>query len=229
MPHLERRGAAEDFLRLGRVLHARQLHHDAVGALLLDDRLRHAELVHPVAQRGDVLLEREILRALLRLGLERCAMRDSPPSSCARNRGPGTRVRARLAPCRASPCRGSERHDVRPSRVTPAVLDALRRATCVRMSFAYASIRLRERAFHVDLQQKVHASAQIEAEIHRQGADRGEPLRVSRQQIQRDDVIIAECALQHFSRPYLCLGILESHLDARRRRETSPWGTILSF
>ena len=38
-------------LALRGVLHARQLHHDAVGALLLDDRLGHAELVDAVAQR----------------------------------------------------------------------------------------------------------------------------------------------------------------------------------
>ena len=62
--HLERRGAAEDVLRLGGVLHAGQLHHDAVGALLLDHRLGHAELVDAVVQRGDVLLQRAVLDAL---------------------------------------------------------------------------------------------------------------------------------------------------------------------
>ena len=47
---LERRGAAEDVLGARGVLHARQLHDDAVGALLLDDRLGDAELVHAIAQ-----------------------------------------------------------------------------------------------------------------------------------------------------------------------------------
>jgi hypothetical protein len=41
-PDLERRGAAEDVLRARRVLHAGQLHDDALGALLLDDRLGDA-------------------------------------------------------------------------------------------------------------------------------------------------------------------------------------------
>ena len=58
----ERRGAAEDVLGLRRVLHAGQLHHDAVGALLLDHRLGDAELVDAVVQGGDVLLERAVLR-----------------------------------------------------------------------------------------------------------------------------------------------------------------------
>ena len=68
--HFQRGGAAEDVLRLGGVLHAGQLHDDAVGALLLDHRLGDAELVDAVVQGGDVLLDGEFLDALLRLGLE---------------------------------------------------------------------------------------------------------------------------------------------------------------
>ena len=54
--HLERGRAAEDVLGARGVLHAGQLDHDAVGALLLDHRLGDAQLVDPVVQRGDVLL-----------------------------------------------------------------------------------------------------------------------------------------------------------------------------
>ena len=68
--HLERRGAADDVLGLGRVLHARQLHHDPVGALLLDHRLGHAELVDAVVQGRDVLRDRRRLHPLRGVGLE---------------------------------------------------------------------------------------------------------------------------------------------------------------
>jgi hypothetical protein len=68
--HLQRGGAAQDVLGLGRVLHAGQLHDDAVQALLLDHRLGHAEFVDPVVQRGDVLLERGVLQAARGLGLD---------------------------------------------------------------------------------------------------------------------------------------------------------------
>ena len=54
----QRRGGAEDALGLGGVLHARQLDHDAVGALALDHRLGDAERVDAVAQGADVLLDR---------------------------------------------------------------------------------------------------------------------------------------------------------------------------
>jgi hypothetical protein len=53
----QRRGAAENVLGLGRVLHARQLHDDAVGALLGDHRLGDAEFVDAVVQRRHVLLD----------------------------------------------------------------------------------------------------------------------------------------------------------------------------
>src|SRR5678816_3137593 len=68
--HLERRGAADDVLGLGRVLHAGQLDDDAVGALLLDHRLGDAELVDAVVQRRDVLRDRRRLDALGGVGLE---------------------------------------------------------------------------------------------------------------------------------------------------------------
>ena len=56
---LQGRRGAQDLLCLGGVLHAGQLHDDAVAALLLNDRLGDTELVDPVAQGGDVLLQRE--------------------------------------------------------------------------------------------------------------------------------------------------------------------------
>ena len=57
----QRGGAAQNVFGFGRVLHARQLHHDAVQPLLLNDRLGHTELVDAVVQRGDILLERLVL------------------------------------------------------------------------------------------------------------------------------------------------------------------------
>ena len=89
-PDLERRGAAEDVLRARRVLHAGQLHDDALGALLLDDRLGDAELVDAVAQDLDVLLDGAVLDALLRLGLERADEAElAVPASASRSRRSG--------------------------------------------------------------------------------------------------------------------------------------------
>jgi hypothetical protein len=54
-------GTTPNIFRFGGVLHARQLHHDAVQALLLDDGFSHAQFVDTVVQRGDILLERLLL------------------------------------------------------------------------------------------------------------------------------------------------------------------------
>src|SRR5947208_3252287 len=68
----ERRRTPENILGARGVLHARQLHDDAIAALLLNDRLRDAELVDAVAQNRDVLLDGAVLNALLCLGFESC-------------------------------------------------------------------------------------------------------------------------------------------------------------
>src|SRR3569833_1072215 len=52
---LERRGRAKNLLGAGRVLHAWELHHDAVLALLLNHGFGHAELVDAITQGSDVL------------------------------------------------------------------------------------------------------------------------------------------------------------------------------
>ena len=56
---------------LGRVLHARKLHVDAIQALALHDRLGHPQLIDAIAQRGDVLLDRVVLALLDLRGRQR--------------------------------------------------------------------------------------------------------------------------------------------------------------
>ena len=65
------RSAPEDVLRLGGVLNARKLHDDAICALLLNQGFCDAEFIDTVMQRGDVLLDRKLLNALDRVGLQR--------------------------------------------------------------------------------------------------------------------------------------------------------------
>ena len=48
---------------------------------------------------------------------------------------------------------------------------------------------LGQRSFHVDLEEKVHATAQVKAEVHRQCTHTGQPLRRTRKQIQCNDVL----------------------------------------
>ena len=60
-PDFQRSGAAQNFLGLGCILHARQLHHHPVRSLLLDDGLGHPQLIDPLLQGQNVLLDRRFL------------------------------------------------------------------------------------------------------------------------------------------------------------------------
>ena len=172
----ERSRAPENILGPRCVLHARQLHDDPIAALLLNDGLCDAELVDTVAQNSDVLLDRAVLNALLRLRLESCdqpelatrriLFADEEIGKCRLDSDP------RLVPFRLVL---EAEHDVRLLAPDTAIDDAFlphQRADVGRVPVG----GLVERTLHVDLQQKIHAAAQVEAEIHRQGADRREPL-----------------------------------------------------
>jgi hypothetical protein len=89
-PVFQRRGGAEQLLQPRRVLGAGQLHDDAPLALALDDGLGDAQGVDAVAQRGDVLLQREVLDLLL----DAAAAARRRRTSC-RRRAPVVRVRSR--------------------------------------------------------------------------------------------------------------------------------------
>jgi hypothetical protein len=73
--------------------------------------------------------------------------------------------------------------------------------------------RLRQRAVHVDLQQEVDAAAQVEAQVHGQRVDRAHPVGRVRQQVQRDDVLLAEHLLDDVLRLQLRVGIGELDLQ----------------
>ena len=86
---LERRRASNNTFSLGGVLHTGQLHHNAVLTLLLDHRLGHAEFVHTIIERGDVLFERKAPLLLSAASLSRAVTMNSPPralSSYTRSR-----------------------------------------------------------------------------------------------------------------------------------------------
>ena len=169
------------------VLHAGKLHDDAVGALLLDHRLGDAELVHPLAERSDVLLERRVLDALLGFGpdggvqarLRRVAGVQELEIGQRLGERP-LRLLARFGVAEPDDDRAALAGDARVANV----LVAQRRAHV-------AGERVEpfgERALHVDLQQEVHAAAQIQPEIHRQRADPGQPVRRRGEQVERDGV-----------------------------------------
>ena len=176
--------AAQDFLGLGDILHARQLHDDAVGALLLDDGFGHTQLVDTVVQGGDVLLERIGLYlgdgGLRQLAGEGVA---SAFATAGREGHVGQRAtqlgRRGVARVRAIEA-GDDGHVVAFDAARGDFRLAQRSAHIVGQGI----IAARQGALHVDLQQEVNPAAQIEAQIHGVGPQGGQPVRRSRQQVE---------------------------------------------
>jgi hypothetical protein len=182
----------------------------AVQALLLDHGLGHAQLVDPVVQRGDVLLERSILQPARRLGLDGGS---EPPLAALLAVG-GRQVGELVLDQGLGrfQCGGvSEAHldglAVARDRGAANVLVAQARAQVIGEGLGL----LVDGALHVDLQQEVHAAAQVQAQVHGVGAQRCQPGRRARHQIEGHHVgrvarVRHQRALQHVARLELVVG-----------------------
>ena len=214
------RGAAENVLGLGRILHAGQLNDDAVGALLLNYRLGDAEFVDPVVQGVDVLLDGELADAFQRFWFEA---------------GDQTQIVALADFCQCQVVvaagqdflAGSTGFGITETDHDPFAVAADAGVAHILVTQQAAQVgggrveTFGDGTRHVDLQEEVHAAAQIEAEVHRQGMQRGQPLRRCGEQIERDDVlriggVRVEGAFQDVLGLQLGVGILEACLDADR-------------
>ena len=207
------RGAPQDFLGLGGILHARQLDDHTVEALLLDDRFGDAQFVDAVVQRVHVLLQGEFLDALLRLQVERGVDRQLAAGIVLLQAEVGVvLLDFRLG---LGHFRGVLEFQLHGLAVAhhAKIGDAL----LAHQGAQVADIAFRglvDGGFHVDLQQEVHAAAQVEAEVHRQRADAAQPFRRARDQVERHRVVLAERAGDRILGLDLDVGVGETRLDA---------------
>ncbi|CAM5215645.1 hypothetical protein CDEF62S_02797 [Castellaniella defragrans] len=180
--------AAEDFLGLGDVLHARQLDHDAVAALLLDHGFGHAQFVDPVVQRLDVLFQGVVLH----LGDGRGAQLAVEQPLVAHVVGREDHLRHRAAQRIRACVPGVFSSEGGPHRLLVAfyVVDLDLGIAQGRSCFAgHGVIAARQRAVQVHLQQEVHAPAQVQSEVHGVGAQCRQPVRRRRHEVQRHRVV----------------------------------------
>ena len=213
---LDRRRRTENSLRLARILHTRELHEDAVQSLPLDNGLRNAELIHAIAQRQRVLLNREIL-TLAQRGLgeahaepgasagEGGRLHDQPARHLAELHELIAAVEVPDDLLGALEVRGLDDWDGQPISLDVDVVTDIRLAQLRAQRGLVGAEILLNRRIEIHLVHEMHAAAQIEAQSHRLQADGPHPTRCARRECQSYDVI-RQLLAQHFARAQL-LGV----------------------
>src|SRR5690606_17907373 len=175
----------------GGILHARQLDHDAVGALTLHQRLGHAEFVDAVTYGGEVLangvfadlgdlrLGQPQLQNLLATTLDggqleiAVILADQTLSLVQRFAVGKAELNATIA----------FRH--------AAVAHALLAQQALDFTFIDLAAHI-QRLVHVDFQQEVHPAGQVQTELHRAGTQTAQPVGSGLRQVQRHNVVVAQ-------------------------------------
>ena len=205
-------GTSENILGLGRILDAGQLDDDAIGALLLDDRFGDTQLVDPVAQCQDVLLQGGVLKLLQR----HLGERQGKTGIVQLDGGHVAQILAQLLGAQGARLGITEFDDQTLAFPADAAQRHLGLAQHVAHVVGLAVQLLVERRLHVDLHEEMDAAAQIETEIHRQGADVRQPIGRCREQVQGDGIVFAQRLLQIVLGPQLGIGVRQLDLDAGR-------------
>ena len=217
----QRGGTPDDVFGFGRVLHAGQLHDDAVYTRLLDNRFGYAQFVHTVVQGVDVLrhgLFADIVHGLFRKG-------ENQAAAVAGERGFGEHVFER-------------RQDFVQ---VGFVLEGDGQAVVVLHDGADADFFTAQlaadvagvavegflhRGLHVHLHGEMHAAAQVEAEEHRVGTDFRHPLGRVGDLVEGGDVAFAQGAFNHRTRLHLGLRIFETHFQRAVGDEHAVVGNV---
>ena len=184
------------------------MHHDAIRPLPLHHRLGHAQFVYPVIQRGTVLIHRVILHfleggrvqvehqhPLLGIGIQR-EFRQRVTQQGAGGIGV---------------CGVGELH----AQLLAILLHvAVTNAFVFQRQFDLAGPgfhALVHHRFHIHLQQEMHTTAQIQAQIHRRSTNGTQPSWSSGRQIQGHHIVIAEGTGQKLAGTKLAVIVSEAH------------------
>ncbi len=179
---------AEDTLGFGGVLHARQLNHDAVGALTLDD----TQLVDAVTYRGQVLLD-GVFTDFRQLGRGHRQTQHRLTVEVGRNNVEIVEVLADqrtglFAGCFISEAQLNGTAQLRQTAIAQLLF------TQKALDVAFVDFQARVEGFvHVHFQQEVHTTGQVQTQLHRVRSEVAQPLRGGLCQVQRDDVVITQC------------------------------------
>ena len=219
----ERCRTAENVLSLRRILHARQLNHNAGRALLGNHRLRNAEFIDSVMQRGDILLDRVVLNVADRLighaGNNLIVAAVLTVFKREIRIGAADQIEGLIA--------GVLIRELHHDRVAGAVNAVIADVLIAELRADIGRVRvntLLNGGLHIDFETEMHSAAKVKTEVHRLAADRREPFRSVRHEVQRDHIIRVrrirvQSPFQHLTALKLELGVrhAETHADAGAR------------
>ena len=203
------RGGAEDLLGARRILHTGQLDDDAILALLLNHGFRHAQLVDTVAQGRDILRDGKPPDFA-----DFCVAhaRNQRIALLAEDQAPHLPLqRGFRLPQTAGVI---ELHlDRMIIAVHRGILDlgVAQQGTHV---FRVAFLRLLDRGFHVDLHHEMHATPEVETEVHGRRVDAAQPGGCGRREIERHRVMLAQGILEQVGSLELSFRITEADQQA---------------
>ena len=181
-------------------MHARQLHHDAVYALLLNHGFGHTQFIHTVVQGVDVLLERVFLN--FQDGFRRITgQKRDRAIRCGWLGSKGLFLELQLQRSRSRIGAGAigkfQRH-VGAFEVGTAGAQVF--FTQKTAQLAYTGIGLlRHGGLDIDLHHQVDTTAQIQTQIHGQGVDVHQPFGRAGAEVERDGVaLVAGVRVERF-------------------------------
>ena len=204
-------GLADNALGGRRILHARQLYHNTVTTLTLYQRLGHTQLVDAVAQRGQVLFDRVVFN--LANGL--LGQVDVEPGIAIYFNTVDQKllIGAKQQAGGTVTCLGIHETDCQTTIVQ--MLDhtvAQFFLTQLGLDLADIDIQtLADRLCHVHFQQEVHTATQVQAQLHRSGAEAVEPFRCGRCQVQGDDILATQLIRDRLLGRKLGVGAGQAH------------------
>ena len=203
-------GLAQNPLGLSGILHARQLHYDTVGTLTLHQRLSHPQLIDPVTHGSQVLLHRVVAnRSHFGLGQGQLQY------SLILELGIGSHKLVVLAGNQATGFTAlvfvgkAELQGVALGRQT-AIANPLRAHQAPQLTLVDIDPRL-DGLVHVDLQQEVHTTGQVQTQCHGASPNCRQPVRRGLRQVLRHNIARAERVTDNILRLQLITAINQTH------------------
>ena len=177
-------------------MHARQLDHDAVGTLTLNQRLGNTQLVDPVTDSCQVLLD-GIFTDFRQLGRGHRQTQHRLTIEVGSGNVEVVKVFANQATCLLT---GRLVGKAQLNGAIELRQTAIAQFVFAQQAFDVAFVHFHARVnglVHVHFQQEMHTTRQVQTQFHRVSTQVTQPLRRGLSQVQCNDIVVTQCLAHH--------------------------------